>query len=459
MHRIAAVLLFGFGAAAQAAVFIPLGDLPGGLFSSRAYGVSNDGTVVAGTGSSTTTGTQAFRWTSAGGIVGIGFLPGAVQPSSAAYAISGDGTVIVGQSNIPNARQAFRWTSSGGMVGLASPGGGPESIAWGVSNDGNKIVGEGYDAPGNNGKVACSWSGNSVSVIGNSVQGSGLKPLTARAVSASGSVIVGQGTYFGSGFQAFRFPGADGSANAEALGDIAGGNVDAIAYSVSGNGGVIAGRGENIQNYQLFRWTRGGGMVALPGLAGVSGPGIQGGVYDMNSDGSIMVGEYGSTAFYWTRAGGMRSLRDVLVTNGATIPVDWYLTRATAISADGKWIAGYGFNGSGGTEAFLADLTVMTDVDGDGIPNATDNCSLVHNPTQLDADSDGYGNFCDGDLNNSGLVTTSDVNLLRSCIGLLASSSALCAAADIDGSGTVSAFDVSLQRNMLNAPPGPSGLH
>ncbi|MFZ5469794.1 MAG: DUF4215 domain-containing protein [Myxococcota bacterium] len=35
------------------------------------------------------------------------------------------------------------------------------------------------------------------------------------------------------------------------------------------------------------------------------------------------------------------------------------------------------------------------DADGDGTPNATDNCPVDHNPTQVDADNDGKGDACD----------------------------------------------------------------
>ncbi|HTO06683.1 MAG TPA: thrombospondin type 3 repeat-containing protein [Myxococcota bacterium] len=43
--------------------------------------------------------------------------------------------------------------------------------------------------------------------------------------------------------------------------------------------------------------------------------------------------------------------------------------------------------------------TTSTDADGDGVPDATDNCPTVANPNQADADSDGVGDLCDNCVN------------------------------------------------------------
>ncbi len=103
--------------------------------------------------------------------------------------------------------------------------------------------------------------------------------------------------------------------------------------------------------------------------------------------------------------------------------------------------------------------TFVLDADVDGVPDGTDNCTLVTNANQLDADGDGYGNICDADLNNSGLVTAADFNLLRSCINQLPPLSPLCAAADMNSTGLVTAADFNLLRARINTAPGPSGLH
>jgi len=49
------------------------------------------------------------------------------------------------------------------------------------------------------------------------------------------------------------------------------------------------------------------------------------------------------------------------------------------------------------------------DIDGDGIPNATDNCPSVKNPTQADCDGNGVGDACELDCNHNGLADVCEI--------------------------------------------------
>ena len=95
-----------------------------------------------------------------------------------------------------------------------------------------------------------------------------------------------------------------------------------------------------------------------------------------------------------------------------------------------------------------------TDADGDGVPDSRDNCINVKNPGQLDSDGDGYGNACDGDLNNDGIVNSLDLALFRVAFGQRGN-----VASDINGDGIVNAIDLALFRQLFASRPGPSAWH
>ncbi|MDH3589935.1 MAG: thrombospondin type 3 repeat-containing protein, partial [Gammaproteobacteria bacterium] len=56
---------------------------------------------------------------------------------------------------------------------------------------------------------------------------------------------------------------------------------------------------------------------------------------------------------------------------------------------------------------------VAGDTDGDGIDDSVDNCSMRHNPDQVDTDNDGFGNACDADFNQDAMVDFHDVSMMR----------------------------------------------
>ena len=95
------------------------------------------------------------RWSSGGGIVGLGDLPGGSFGSRALDA-SGDGSVVVGYSNTDNGNEAFVWTQATGMKrlidvlvanGATGLNGWLLADATAVSADGKWVVGS-AQAPG-----------------------------------------------------------------------------------------------------------------------------------------------------------------------------------------------------------------------------------------------------------------------------------------------------------------------
>jgi hypothetical protein len=167
-------------------------------------------------------------------------------------------------------------------------------------------------------------------------------------------------------------------------------------------------------------------------------------------------GESGYTGLVWLDEV-VHSAEALLIANGlfSGVVAGWNLDFVTDVSADGLRIVGTATNPAGRLEAFVADLTPgPSDSDGDDVGDAHDNCFRALNASQLDADGDGYGNACDGDLDNSGMVNFADLALFRAAFGRSN------AVADLDASGgTVNFADLARLRQLFGLPPGPSGLH
>ncbi len=95
---------------------------------------------------------------------------------------------------------------------------------------------------------------------------------------------------------------------------------------------------------------------------------------------------------------------------------------------------------------------IAADSDGDGVPDALDNCTGVANASQLDSNGDGYGNACDADLNNDGTVNFGDLALFKA---VFQGSSA---DADFNGDGFVNFGDLAVLKASFLQAPGPSAL-
>jgi probable HAF family extracellular repeat protein len=329
------------------ASFGGLGFLPDGAHSA-AIDVSADGSVVVGYSGSAFTGAfQAFRWTAAGGMVGLGTLPGTGLLSSYAWGVSGDGLTIVGWSSGNGSSQAFRWLLATGMTGLGDlPGGSFLSTAYGTSSDGSTIVGYGTTTAGvgESGQRAVRWPSGGAPQALDSRDSS-----DANAVSGDGLTIVGN-QYFGGNNQAFRWTLATGMVG---LG-IPAGYTQSIARSISADGSVIVGQAVGSGGSEAFLWTQATGVVGLGDLPGGT---FYSSAWDTSNAGSLIVGggssEAGDEAFIWDSAHGMRNLRDVLISDyGITNLTGWTLLAARAISADGQTIVGEGVNPSGQGEAW-----------------------------------------------------------------------------------------------------------
>ena len=98
-----------------------------------------------------------------------------------------------------------------------------------------------------------------------------------------------------------------------------------------------------------------------------------------------------------------------------------------------------------------------THTDGDGVPDAFDNCLEVDNPDQDDTDGDDCGNVCDTDYNQSGTTTFADFGQLSVNYGSTGHPLQQHVEA-IDPARTVRFADFGVfSASYGTGPPGPSG--
>jgi len=306
----------------EPASFLWLGTLGGD--ESEAYGISDDGQVVTGW-ADTISGTRAFRWTPATGMQSLGTLGGEY---SKALAISADGKTIVGYSeDINSVRRAFRWTAQAGMQDM---GAGDYSEATAVSAHGDVITinvnSNAYQWSSSGGMVALGTLGGSYSA--------------AQAVSDDGSVIAGYSN--------------NASNDPHACTWSAGVITDFNAYysfarGISGNGLNVTGSETGSANlHRAFSWSPFEGMKY--NLVGNFSQGS-----DISYNGEYIVGDGGYGAFRLSENGGYEILNE---TFASLIAPGSDLWAATAISANGRFISGYGHNGASNgsyndSEAFI----------------------------------------------------------------------------------------------------------
>jgi probable HAF family extracellular repeat protein len=160
--------------------------------------MSADGSVI--TGYAIFTGWKVFRWTAVGGFEHLGTLRGldGDSYSALAYGISGDGNKIVGKSlQFDSAFHEFVWTRATGMQRLGTLG--TASSADVISKNGTVICGQ-YATSGTTPDTAFYYSQGTgmvdlrarLEALGANMSGWVLKKVTA--INADGTSMVGLGT-------------------------------------------------------------------------------------------------------------------------------------------------------------------------------------------------------------------------------------------------------------------------
>lgn len=321
-----------------------------GLGNYNVGAVSDNGVVSLHTSAG-----AIYKWNASGGLVQIGSISNG-YPAAGRTIVSNDGTKI--SSSVTNAATGFNeistydvatatWVNRGGLVPTGWDG--SVSSTWGMTANGNTIVGLGFLTAAN--AHAVKWDeANGIVDLGSIVQG---RSSRANAINASGTVIVGwqdesNGTRSGAKWQ-------DGVESF--ITDNNGNNVGE-AGGISADGSTIIGSA----NPNPYVWN------AVSGLTYITHPNasfsFKGGATGISGDGTKVIGYYrafgappmSGEGFIWTSATGRVNLNDYAVslgiaTNGVTMGLP------LAISQDGKKIAGMGVNASNQMVAFYLDTS------------------------------------------------------------------------------------------------------
>jgi probable HAF family extracellular repeat protein len=123
---------------------------------------------------------------------------------------------------------------------------------------------------------------------------------------------------------------------------------ESIAIAISADGSVVVGEARDASGFwRAFRWTASTGMVDIGTLGGPESA-----AFAVNKDGTVIVGSSltnGSTGsshiFRWTTKTGMQDLLTVLQTAGVHTADKWVdLNNMVGVSADGTVMVGYGLS-------------------------------------------------------------------------------------------------------------------
>lgn len=311
-----------------------LGTLDGFLLS-EARDVSADGSVVVGWLSGTSGNIRAFRWTLNDGMTRLREYAGL---QTYAYGVSADGTVVVGVAyDSPNISYALRWNASGEVHTLEMPSGIVQTVANGISADGSRVVGYARNSEGVT--RAFHWKQEDGMQL---LSAPGAEDTYAFGVSGDGTSIVGS-VFFSPDLQkAFRWTTTGTATHLSASGINWG-----EAYSTSWDGSLIVGAVHVNGNPSACLWTADNQLQLLDSDAVASA------AYDISANGEVIVGERDGRAFAWTSTYGALDLTAVYINLLAPGSV---LTKATAVSLDGRFIVGQGYNSQTRRfEAFLLD--------------------------------------------------------------------------------------------------------
>ena len=382
---------------------------------------SDDGQVVVGTDP-----LAYWYWTQQTGVVRV---PNTIPPGNGVGGqarVTADGTRMTCTTNNPDTTKGEATiyhidTSQYQLLGSFGFNCDAErSGAWGMSPDGNHVVGLAWN-------TGCSAKGFDWNAATNVITPLGttyfFKPTRANAVSDNGNLIAGWADDYNGWRQgAVWNKNASGVFVVTNLSAIPAGATTAVKMSeagaVSGNGQWVYGIGRSdFYGGAAWRWSVATGVQAItPAPATANGY-----VVAANNDGSKVLTFYGmmgyAGSYLWSTERGYVSLPTLAQEAGVVIPDGWILNLPLGMSEDALTIVGTA-SGPGGTSPFILNLrpsapACNADINNDGSVDGNDLATMLS----------GWGGCvlggqCDADLNSDGVVDGNDLTTLLSGWGI-----------------------------------------
>ncbi|MBI5432017.1 MAG: hypothetical protein HZA52_04220 [Planctomycetes bacterium] len=331
-----AFLGFALGFAAVTGVAVPASAQASlqalGTTFDFGYGVSRDASTVVGLNLGSSAG---FKWDAINGYVVIGGAPIQIR-------VNGDGSRISGSENFGGFSTAAYWTGGAwtSIGGLGGSSGTDVSSAWGISDDGQTIVGLGWINAGSAHAFRWTQSGGIVDL------GSSGASSRANAVSGDGTIV---GGWDDNPIDGTRRPAYWTTPGAPIVLSANPGAVEGASY----DGEVLVGT----VGQKVMRWTQQNGPYSLGSFV----PSDQANSADVDDQGTTLVGYSGPfgpisvrRAVIWRPGLGLVKLQDLLTAQGVNT-TGWTLWSAIGCSGDGNTIAGYASTPTG-AKAFVATL-------------------------------------------------------------------------------------------------------
>ncbi len=326
-----------------------VGFFPTGVIDMMPTSLSDDGSIVVGTGFFQV---PNLYYTEAAGasVIGDGCFNG--LPS-----ISGDGMTVVGcHVDAQGHENAAKWLGGTSWLDLGSeagavPCGTSLSGPWGVNQDGTLAVGLLWRAQVCRANAGF-WdlvNGGPAIVLPMLFDGPSSR---ANGINDDGSVIVGwQDQPDGTRSAAKWVNGV------EELILTPSGELNGEALAVSGDGNAIVGAAYNLRD-GAWIWRPATGVQRIG-----EGRGKSFILLDVSDDGKTAVGftregAHGGhqRAFLWRDGRGVIILAKYLADRGVVVPAGWDFQVASLISADGNTVYGWGFNPDRLVEMFKVEL-------------------------------------------------------------------------------------------------------